>query len=93
MAAKSNVQDVAEHTQAAPLTLMSVMAPAAGWLVPGLGHFIQKRWIRGLLLKVVLPVTGAAMAGAAGLLLVFKVAYALDNPLSKPDLAPMATTL
>jgi hypothetical protein len=51
MAAKSNVQEV-EQAQAAPLTLMSVVAPAAGWLVPGLGHFIQKRWIRGLLLMI-----------------------------------------
>ena len=23
---------------------------AAGWLVPGAGHFLQRRWIRGLLL-------------------------------------------
>jgi hypothetical protein len=51
MAAKSNVQDV-ERAEAAPLTLMSVVAPAAGWLVPGLGHLIQKRWIRGLLLMM-----------------------------------------
>jgi hypothetical protein len=55
MAAKSNVQDVAERERAqaaAPLTLMLVAAPVAGWLVPGLGHFIQKRWIRGLLLLI-----------------------------------------
>jgi hypothetical protein len=29
---------------------MSVIAPALGWLIPGAGHLIQKRWIRGLLL-------------------------------------------
>jgi hypothetical protein len=29
---------------------MSVIAPAVAWLVPGAGHLIQKRWIRGLLL-------------------------------------------
>lgn len=29
---------------------MSVVAPAVAWLVPGAGHLIQKRWIRGLLL-------------------------------------------
>ena len=33
-----------------PLTTMSVMAPAVGWLIPGAGHLIQKRWIRGALL-------------------------------------------
>ena len=31
---------------------MSVVAPALGWLIPGAGHIIQKRWIRGLLLLV-----------------------------------------
>jgi len=35
-----------------PLTTMSVMAPAIGWLIPGAGHIIQKRWIRGGLLLV-----------------------------------------
>ena len=29
---------------------MAVLAPAIGWLIPGAGHVIQKRWIRGLLL-------------------------------------------
>ncbi len=31
---------------------MSVVAPAVGWFIPGAGHLIQKRWIRGLLLMV-----------------------------------------
>jgi hypothetical protein len=38
--------------QTPALTTMSVLAPAVGWLVPGAGHLIQKRWIRGLLLMV-----------------------------------------
>jgi len=29
---------------------MAIIAPIAGWLVPGAGHLIQRRWIRGLLL-------------------------------------------
>jgi len=29
---------------------MAVVAPAVGWLIPGAGHLIQKRWGRGLLL-------------------------------------------
>src|SRR5438105_1163087 len=33
-------------------TMMSVTAPVVGWLIPGAGHLIQKRWIRGLLLLV-----------------------------------------
>src|SRR5258707_11771071 len=32
------------------LPSMSVIAPAIAWLIPGAGHLIQKRWIRGLLL-------------------------------------------
>jgi hypothetical protein len=33
-------------------TSMSVIAPAIAWLIPGAGHLIQRRWIRGLLLMV-----------------------------------------
>mgnify|MGYP006951272500 CR=1 FL=1 len=48
------------------VSLMSVLAPAVGWLVPGAGHIIQKRWIRGLLLFVsivTLFLLGLAMQG------------------------------
>lgn len=38
------------ETQA--LTAMSIIAPAVGWFIPGAGHLIQRRWIRGLLLLV-----------------------------------------
>ena len=31
---------------------MAVLAPAIGWLIPGAGHMIQRRWIRGLLLMI-----------------------------------------
>jgi hypothetical protein len=31
---------------------LAVVAPALGWLIPGAGHIIQRRWIRGLLLLV-----------------------------------------
>ena len=37
---------------AQPASMMSVIAPAVGWLIPGAGHIIQRRWIRGLLLLV-----------------------------------------
>jgi hypothetical protein len=30
-----------------PVSVMSVLAPAVGWLIPGAGHMMQKRWIRG----------------------------------------------
>jgi hypothetical protein len=49
-ASKSNV----ERAEAAPApnAVMAVVAPAVGWLIPGAGHLLQKRWTRGLLLMV-----------------------------------------
>jgi hypothetical protein len=52
--------------QAEPVNMMAVLAPALGWLIPGAGHLIQKRWIRGLLLFVsiaTLFLLGLAMQG------------------------------
>ena len=31
---------------------MGMLAPIAGWLIPGAGHLIQRCWIRGLLLMI-----------------------------------------
>jgi uncharacterized protein DUF6677 len=45
---------------------MAVLAPALGWLIPGTGHLIQKRWIRGLLIMasvVTMFVLGLLMQG------------------------------
>jgi hypothetical protein len=53
-----------EVSQAA--SVISVVAPAVGWLIPGAGHLIQKRWIRGLLLMasvVTMFVLGLLMEG------------------------------
>jgi hypothetical protein len=50
---KTKVESVPEPAMlpaAQPLTAMAVVTPVVGWLVPGLGHVIQKRWIRGLLI-------------------------------------------
>ncbi len=52
--------------QAQSTSIMAVVAPAVGWLIPGAGHMIQKRWIRGLLLFIsitTLFVLGLAMQG------------------------------
>lgn len=51
---------------AAPVTTMSVVAPALAWLIPGAGHLIQKRWGRGVLLLVsvvTMFLLGLAMQG------------------------------
>jgi hypothetical protein len=62
----NSTTDKAKLVPSETLSLMSVLAPAIGWLVPGAGHMIQKRWIRGLLLFVsivTLFLLGLAMQG------------------------------
>jgi len=56
----------ARTAETAPVNLMAVVAPALGWLIPGAGHMIQKRWIRGILLLIsiaTLFVLGLMMQG------------------------------
>jgi hypothetical protein len=51
---------------AQPASMMAIVAPAVGWLIPGAGHLIQRRWIRGLLLFIsitTLFVLGLLMQG------------------------------
>ena len=51
---------------AQPTSTMAIIAPALGWVIPGAGHMIQKRWIRGALLLVsigTLFVLGLMMQG------------------------------
>src|SRR5215475_5079722 len=57
---------------AAPLTTMAVLAPALGWLIPGAGHLIQKRWIRGFLLM-------------ASVVAMFAFGLAMDGKIYKPN--------
>jgi Family of unknown function (DUF6677) len=52
--------------QAESMGIMAVLAPAIGWFIPGAGHMIQKRWMRGglLFLSIVsLFLLGLAMQG------------------------------
>ena len=45
---------------------MAILAPAVGWLIPGAGHLMQKRWIRGFLLMgaiVIMFVVGLLLQG------------------------------
>ncbi len=51
---------------AEPNPTMAIVAPAVGWLIPGAGHLIQKRWIRGILLMICVVsmfMLGLAMQG------------------------------
>ena len=64
---KKNSADAAVvQPPAQPISVISVVAPAVGWLIPGAGHLIQKRWIRGFLLMasvVTMFVLGILMDG------------------------------
>ncbi len=48
----NSTTEKAKITQAEPISAMAVLAPAVGWFIPGGGHMIQKRWIRGALLFI-----------------------------------------
>ena len=53
-------------TQAYPLNAMGVIAPIAGWLIPGAGHLLQGRWIRGPLLMMCVALMFAFGLGMEG---------------------------
>jgi hypothetical protein len=62
----NSTTEKAKVASAEPINMMSVIAPAVGWLIPGAGHLLQKRWIRGGLLFVsimTLFLLGLAMQG------------------------------
>jgi hypothetical protein len=48
----NSTTEKANAAQAQPVSAMAVLAPAIGWFIPGAGHIIQKRWIRGALLFI-----------------------------------------
>src|ERR1700745_3905259 len=62
----ANSTSKTKGAEAASVNTMAGLAPAIAWLIPGLGHIIQKRWIRGLLIMVsvaALCLLGLAMQG------------------------------
>ena len=64
--ANSTAAKTKPAAEAAQPSAMTRVAPLLGWLVPGAGHFIQKRWVRGILLLVsigTLFVVGLLMQG------------------------------
>lgn len=48
----NSTTEKAHVAQAQPVSAMAVLAPAIGWFIPGAGHMIQKRWVRGALLFI-----------------------------------------
>ena len=64
--ANSSANSKSSDRAAPPITKMSVAVPAIAWLIPGAGHFLQKRWIRGLLIMAsitIMFVLGLLMQG------------------------------
>jgi hypothetical protein len=61
---KANAASPQAGTQQAGM--MSVVAPLAGWLIPGLGHFIQKRWVRGGLIFLSVTIMFFCGVGMSG---------------------------
>ena len=63
---ETTTPDAQTAAAAVPFTPIVALAPAIGWLIPGAGHLIQRRWIRGLLLLgcvAVMFAFGVAMQG------------------------------
>src|SRR5215471_10626890 len=69
---ETTTSQAGSQTAAAPMTRMSLLAPALGWLVPGAGHLIQRRWIRGLLIMV-------------SVVAMFAFGVAMDGKIYKPN--------
>jgi Family of unknown function (DUF6677) len=50
--AKATTDKTKDTAPEYPLTTMAVIAPIVGWLIPGAGHILLKRYVRGLLLFI-----------------------------------------
>jgi hypothetical protein len=50
--AKATLEKAKDAAPEYPVTSMAVIAPIVGWLVPGAGHILLKRYVRGALLLV-----------------------------------------
>ncbi|HET8891062.1 MAG TPA: DUF6677 family protein [Candidatus Angelobacter sp.] len=63
---ETTTPDTQTSAATVPFTPIAALAPAVGWLIPGAGHLMQKRWIRGLLLMAAVAgmfAFGVAMQG------------------------------
>ncbi|MGB8889299.1 MAG: DUF6677 family protein [Candidatus Korobacteraceae bacterium] len=80
MANPQNSATLPRSAKAAPAqsNSMATIAPLAGWLLPGLGHFIQRRYIRGLLLMLSVFVMFFVGLGMQGKVYSFNTGDLLD---------------
>ncbi len=75
-----NTATVQRSAKAAPAqtSSMPTVAPIAAWLVPGLGHYLQGRWVRGLLLMLAIFTMFFAGLGMQGKVYSFNTGDLLD---------------
>jgi len=67
-----------EKTVDPQAVVMPVVAPLAGWLVPGAGHLIQRRWMRGGLIFISVTVMFFCGLGMQGKVYGFNLGDLLD---------------
>ena len=61
-----------------PTTPMSLVVLAVGWLIPGAGHLMQKKWIRGVLLMAAIFTMFFVGLGMQGKVYAFNTGDLLD---------------
>jgi hypothetical protein len=69
---------LARNAGASQANTMTYMAPLAGWLIPGLGHIMQRRYIRGVLLMLAVFIMFFAGLGMQGKVYSFNTGDLLD---------------
>jgi hypothetical protein len=74
----ANSQNAAALKSTQQTNSMTMIAPVAAWLVPGLGHIIQKRYIRGVLLMAAIFTMFFAGLGMQGKVYSFNTGDLLD---------------
>ena len=74
----ANAQNTTAAGNAASAGSMAIIAPLAGWLVPGLGHFLQRKWGRGVLLMLAVFIMFFAGLGMQGKVYGFNTGDLLD---------------
>jgi hypothetical protein len=74
----ANPQNAAAIKSTQQTNSMTMITPLAAWLVPGLGHIIQKRYIRGVLLMAAIFTMFFAGLGMQGKVYSFNTGDLLD---------------
>lgn len=72
--------DVQSAAAAEPISPMAVIAPALGWIIPGAGHLVQKKWLRGFLLMF-------------AVFLMFWLGIAMGGKIYKPNMGDLLDML